>query len=57
MQRSNTIYAKASAAALGTATLGGALAFTGFHDLWMAVAAFVLIGAGTAIVRIIPKRR
>lgn len=34
---------------------GGTLAYTGFHDVWMAVAAFVLIGAGMAILRIVPR--
>ena len=35
----------------------GALAATGFNSLWWGLAAFALIVAGTAVMRIVPRRR
>jgi hypothetical protein len=34
----------------------GALASTGFNSLWLGLAAFALVAAGTAVMRIVPKR-
>ncbi|WP_165492057.1 hypothetical protein [Egibacter rhizosphaerae] len=34
----------------------GALAYTGSDLLWLAVGAFALIAAGSAVLRIIPRR-
>lgn len=42
------------AAGLGTAT-GAMLPFTGFNVVWFLLAAFALISAGTALVRIAPR--
>ncbi len=36
---------------------GGALAFTGTNSIWLALAAFALIAAGSAMMRIVPKWR
>ncbi|WP_207454625.1 hypothetical protein [Desertivibrio insolitus] len=38
-------------------TGAGVLAATGFDSIWLGLAAFALIAAGTAIMRIVPKRR
>lgn len=35
---------------------GGALATTGFNSLWYGLAAFALIAAGAALLRIVPRR-
>lgn len=37
--------------------VGGTLAFTGSNSLWLALAAFALIAAGSAMMRVVPKRR
>jgi hypothetical protein len=34
----------------------GVLAFTGSSSLWYGLAAFALLAAGTAILRILPKK-
>jgi hypothetical protein len=34
----------------------GVLAFTGSSSLWYGLAAFALLAAGTAILRILPRR-
>jgi hypothetical protein len=44
------------AGVLGTGTAIGSLPFTGFNSLWLGLAGFALVTAGTAILRIIPKR-
>lgn len=36
---------------------GGVLAYTGFESLWWALAAFALLAAGTALMRIVPRRQ
>lgn len=36
---------------------GGTLAFTGTNSIWLALAAFALIAAGSAMMRIVPKWR
>jgi hypothetical protein len=43
-----------SSAAAGTGA--GVLASTGFNSIWVGLAAFALIAAGTALMRIVPKR-
>lgn len=35
----------------------GTLAMTGFDSVWLGLAAFALIAAGTAVMRIAPRRR
>ncbi|WP_170977837.1 hypothetical protein [Blastococcus sp. CCUG 61487] len=44
----------ASLAAGGT---GGVLAYTGFGSLWLVLAAFAMIAAGTALMRIVPRKQ
>ena len=46
------MYHTAGAAGVGTA----ALATTGLNILWLVLAAFALLGAGSALMRIVPKR-
>lgn len=36
---------------------GGVLAATGADSLWLGLAAFALLAAGTAILRIVPRRQ
>jgi len=38
------------------ASSAGVLAFTGSSSLWYGLAAFALLAAGTAILRILPRR-
>lgn len=45
--------AVASAGAAGTA---GTLAMTGLNVVWLLLAAFALLGAGMAIMRLVPRR-
>ena len=40
----------------GAGVGAGALAMTGFNSVWLGLAAFALIAAGTAIMRIVPRR-
>jgi LPXTG-motif cell wall-anchored protein len=35
---------------------GGVLAMTGTNSVWLALAAFALIAAGAALMRVVPKR-
>jgi hypothetical protein len=44
------------ATSAGAGTGAGMLAMTGSNSLWLALAAFALIAAGTAIMRIVPRR-
>ena len=37
--------------------VGGTLAFTGTNSLWLALAAFALIAAGSAMLRVLPRWR
>jgi len=37
--------------------VGGTLAFTGTNSVWLGLAAFALIAAGSAMTRVLPKRR
>ena len=41
---------------LGAGAATGSLAFTGFNAIWLVLASFALMTAGTALLRIIPKR-
>lgn len=41
----------------GAGAGAGVLAATGFDSLWLGLAAFALIAAGTAVMRIVPRRR
>jgi hypothetical protein len=42
---------------LGTeAAAGAALPFTGLNSVWLALSAFALLSAGTAILRLVPRR-
>ncbi|AZC13705.1 MULTISPECIES: hypothetical protein [unclassified Microbacterium] len=42
---------------MGAGAGAGALAATGFDSLWLGLAAFALIAAGMAVMRIVPRRR
>jgi hypothetical protein len=44
------------AGAVGAAAGASALPFTGFNAIWFVLAAFALVSAGTAILRIVPRR-
>lgn len=46
----------ASGAGVVAGASAGALAFTGSDSLWLGLSAFALIAAGTAILRVIPKK-
>lgn len=41
----------------GAGVGAGVLASTGFNSLWLGLAAFALVAAGTAVMRIVPRRR
>ena len=43
--------------AAGAVVGAGTLAMTGFDSVWLALAAFALIAAGTAVLRIAPRRK
>lgn len=47
------MYQKVGTAAAMGAT--GGLAYTGVHVVWLLLAAFALIAAGAALLRILPK--
>lgn len=47
------MYTYSSAGLSGT---GGALAFTGSHNIWFALGAFALIAAGSAMNRLVPRK-
>lgn len=40
---------------LGAAAGAGALPFTGLNVIWLLLAAFALVAAGLAILRVVPK--
>lgn len=40
----------------GTALGGSGLAYTGVNTLWLVLSAFALLGAGLALLRLIPRR-
>ena len=42
---------------IGAAATAAALPFTGLEVVWVAIAAFTLISAGVALVRILPSPR
>ncbi len=42
-------------ATLAAGGTGGVLAYTGLNSLWWALAAFALVAAGTALMRIVPR--
>lgn len=44
------------ASSAGAGTGAGMLAVTGTNSLWLGLAAFALIAAGTALMRIVPRR-
>jgi hypothetical protein len=52
----NNILPASGAGVMVAGTGAGALALTGANDLWYGLAAFALIAAGSAILRIIPKK-
>lgn len=41
---------------VGSVGVGSTLAFTGANVMWLALAAFALIGAGAALLRLVPRR-
>lgn len=43
-------------AGLGTTAAGATLAYTGADVLWLGIAAFTLIAAGLAMLRLLPRR-
>ena len=45
------------AAPLAAGGTGGALAYTGFGSVWIALAAFAFIAVGTALMRIVPREQ
>lgn len=45
-----------SHSAAGMSSAGGVLAFTGSHDIWLALGAFALIAAGSALNRLVPRK-
>ena len=45
----------ATAAGAGTTAIGG-LAMTGLNVVWLLLAAFALLGAGMAVMRLVPRR-
>jgi len=45
-----------TAGAAGTAATVGGLAATGLNVMWLLLAAFALLGAGMAIMRLVPRR-
>jgi hypothetical protein len=49
------MYAKSSLAG-SSAVAGSGLAMTGFNVLWVLLASFALLGAGLALLRLIPRR-
>jgi hypothetical protein len=49
------MYDKATGALSGATT--GALAFTGVNVLYALLAGFALLAAGTAILRVVPKKQ
>lgn len=49
------MYQKIGAASVAGVT--GGLAFTGVNVLWLLLAGFALLAAGTAMLRILPKVR
>jgi hypothetical protein len=46
----------AAASAAGTAGTVGGLAMTGLNVVWLLLAAFALLGAGMAVMRLVPRR-
>ncbi|WP_166509448.1 hypothetical protein [Blastococcus sp. TF02-8] len=42
-------------APLAAGGTGGALAYTGFGSVWLALAAFAMLAVGTALMRIVPR--
>jgi hypothetical protein len=42
-------------ATLAAGGSGSVLAYTGFGSVWLALAAFAMIAAGTALMRIVPR--
>lgn len=43
-------------ATTGACAAGGGLATTGLNIVWLLLAAFALLGAGMAVMRLVPKR-
>lgn len=48
------MYSRASVGGAGAAI--GGLAATGMNVIWLVLAAFALLGAGLALLRILPRR-
>ena len=49
------MYTKASVAGSG-AIAGSGLAMTGLNVVWLSLAAFALVAAGSALLRVLPRR-
>ncbi len=49
------MYNNVGGLAAGTGAVGG-LAATGLNVMWLLLAAFALLGAGMAIMRLVPRR-
>ncbi|HEY8301809.1 MAG TPA: hypothetical protein VIG48_07915 [Jatrophihabitans sp.] len=49
------MYNSTGGLAAGAGTVGG-LAATGLNVMWLVLAAFALLGAGMAIMRLVPRR-
>jgi 4-hydroxybenzoate polyprenyltransferase len=49
------MYNNAGGLAVGVGTMGG-LAATGLNVMWLLLAAFALLGAGMAMMRLVPRR-
>jgi hypothetical protein len=51
------VYTNPAAAAAGSGAIAGSgLAMTGFNVVWLLLAAFALVAAGTAVLRLLPRR-
>lgn len=50
------MYSTPTAAAGSGAIAGSGLAFTGFNVVWLLLAAFALVAAGSAVLRLLPRR-
>ncbi len=44
-------------APLAAGGTGSVLAYTGFGSMWLALAAFAMIAAGMALMRIVPRKQ
>lgn len=52
------MYTNPATAAAGSGVVAGTgLAMTGFNVVWLALAAFALVAAGGALLRLVPRRQ